>query len=94
MTDSIEHLLGSVSIPGIKHLRRRREREEKEEREREGEVSVCVRCVVGVWIRWGGGEKHYFHSLKHAPPKTTVPLFTTMKHEGIFKINHKRSHVY
>ena len=37
--------------------------------------------------------KHYFHSLKNAPPKTTVPLFMTMKHEGIFKINHRMSHV-
>ena len=96
MTDSIKHLLGSVSISGIKHL----EREEKEEREREREggrercVCVCVRSVVGVWIRWGGGGKHYFHSLKHAPPKTAVPLFMTMKREGIFKINHRMSHVY
>ena len=44
MTDSIKHVLGSVSIPGIKHLGEEREGGEREggrgrerEREREGE---------------------------------------------------------
>ena len=69
MTDSIKHILGSVSIPGIKHLCRRREREEKEgerEEEREGGRGECVCGVWGGCVEQMGWRRETLISLSQA----------------------------